>query len=107
MNGIPLFKSGNVNLSHSYIYCGRAFLTLLYVKGDSVAFLKRLETGSIDPSMVNKYIGTIFLFNKTVTFTVIKPLYSSTCHSDTLLSKNSRSSKLRVATFTNGSSLQN
>jgi hypothetical protein len=56
---------------------------------------------------MNKYIRTIFLLNKSIALATIKPLYDSISHSDTLLSKNSHSSKLQVAALTNGAFLQN
>jgi hypothetical protein len=57
--------------------------------------------------MMNKYIRAIFLLNEAIAFAAIKPFYNSISHSDTLLSKNSHSSKLQVAALTNGSFLQN
>jgi hypothetical protein len=49
--------------------------------------------------MMNKYIRTAFLSNEAKAFLVIKPLYCSIGHSDNLLSKDSNSFKLQVATF--------
>jgi len=34
-----------IYLSYGNIYCRRTFLTFLYVKGNSVAFIKRFEPG--------------------------------------------------------------
>jgi hypothetical protein len=54
-----------------------------------------------------KYIRTIFLLDETIALAAIKPFYDSIRHCDTLLSKNSHSSKLQVATLINGYFLQN
>jgi len=82
-------------------------LTLLYVKGNSITFVKSLKSGRIDSGMMNKHIRSIFLFNETVAFTAVKPFYNASSHSDTLLSKNSHGSKLQVATLANGFFLKN
>lgn len=74
-------------LNHCDICRGGAFLTLLYVKGDALSFIERLKAGSIDGGMMNKYVRTVFLLEKTKALTVIKPLYSSISHSDNLLSE--------------------
>jgi hypothetical protein len=57
--------------------------------------------------MMNKHIRTIFLLNEAIAFAAVKPFYNSISHSDALLSKNSHSSRLQVATLTNGTFLQN
>jgi len=49
--------------------------------------------------MVNKYVATVFLLNKTESFFIAEPFYDSVCHSDIFFSKNSHGSKLQVATF--------
>ena len=45
--GMP-FVLGIGKLDHSDIYSGRAFLALLDVKSDAVAFFERFKTGCID-----------------------------------------------------------
>jgi hypothetical protein len=82
-DGMPRFHLGYSELNYSDIYCSRAFFTLFYVKGNPIAFIKRLETGCIDSRMMNEYIRTVFLLDKTKTFSVIKPLHGSISHSDT------------------------
>jgi hypothetical protein len=73
-------------LDYRYIDCSGAFLTLLYVKANPVALSQRLEAVPIDSRMMNKYIRTVFLFNKTVALAVMEPLHDSVSHSDNLLS---------------------
>jgi len=85
---------------------GRPLGPLLYVKGNAVALIEGLETCRIDRRMMDKNIWPIFLLNKSKTFLVAEPLHSSIRHRDTLLSKNSHSSRLQVATLANGSFLQ-
>ena len=43
-----LFSTG-FQLGNRDVHGGGAFFPLLYVKGDPVAFIQRLETGAIDP----------------------------------------------------------
>jgi hypothetical protein len=80
------YSAQNSVLNCNNIYCGRAFFPLLYVKGTSGAFSKRLEAIPIDSRMMNEYIRTIFLLNEAIAFLVIKPLHDSISHSDNLLS---------------------
>jgi len=86
-------------LNDRYIHCGRAFFPFFDVKGHAVAFVQRLEAGSIDSRMMHEYIRAIFLFDETIAFFIAKPFYCSISHSDTLLSKNSHGPKLPGATF--------
>jgi hypothetical protein len=67
------------------MYCSRTFIALLYVKGNSVAFIERLEPGCFDSGMMNEYITTIVSLNEAIAFAVIKPLYDSIGHRDILL----------------------
>ena len=85
-------------LDYSNIYSSRTFLALLYVKGYPVTLEKGLKTGRIDSRMMNKYISSIFILNKTVAFFFVKPFYSSISHSDALLSKCNLGPQLQVAT---------
>jgi hypothetical protein len=82
---MPLFCLNVRELDHFYMYCSRAFIPVLYVKGNSVAFIERLETGCIDSRMMNEYIRTVFLLNEAIAFSVIKPFYRSIGHGDILL----------------------
>jgi len=61
-------------------------LALLDVKGHTVAFCKRFESGSIDTGVMNEYIRSIFLLDEAVAFFFVEPLYRSIGHNDTLLS---------------------
>jgi hypothetical protein len=58
---------------------------VLYVKGNSVAFIERLEPGCIDSRVMNEYIRTIVSLNEAIAFAVIKPLYDSIGHRGILL----------------------
>jgi hypothetical protein len=83
----PFFCLDYRNLDYSHFYCSRAFIPLLYVKGNSVAFIERLEPGCIDSRVMNEYISTIFLLNEAIAFAVVKPLNSSISHDNILLSQ--------------------
>jgi hypothetical protein len=82
----PVFQQAYTKLGYCDIYCGRAFFPLFYVKGNPVAFIKRLESDCIDYRMMNEYIRTIFLLNEAKAFLVAKPLHDSISHCDILLS---------------------
>ena len=56
--------------------------------------------------MVNEYIRPVFLLNEPEPLFVAKPLYSSICHNNILLSKKFQRRKLEGATLTNGLLLQ-
>ncbi len=45
----PFFFCDHRKLSDLYIDCSRALPPLLYVKGNPVAFIERLETDRLDP----------------------------------------------------------
>ena len=81
-----LFRNRNLNYSH--ICSGWTFLPLLYIKGNSVAFIEGFETVCIDCWMMNKHIRSVFLLNEFEPFSIVKPLNSSFRHWDTLLSRN-------------------
>jgi len=76
-----------MDLGHSDIYRSRTFGTLLNVKGNVVAVIKRFETGCIDSTVMDKYIRAIFLLDEAVAFAAI------------LLSNNSHSFKLPECHF--------
>jgi len=70
--GMPFIYHDTV-LYDRDIYCSKAFLPILYVKRDLITFSKRLESGCIDPRMMNKHIRTILLLNEAKAFAVVKP----------------------------------
>ncbi len=98
MECLLFFRNGRLN--YSYINCGRSFFAFFNVKGNAVVFIERFETGCIDAGMMNKYIRSIFLLDKSVPFTAVKPFYNSISHRDILLSNSSHSSILKDATLT-------
>ena len=51
-----------------------AFRALLDIERHLVALLQGFETGARDGGVVNENIGSVFAFNKTITFFLIKPL---------------------------------
>jgi hypothetical protein len=102
-NALYYFK--NRGLNDRYIYGSGTFLALLYIKGNPVAFIQRLETGCINSAMMHEHIRTIFLLDKAIALAAVKPFYNSISHSAFL--NNSHGSKLQVATLTYGSFPQN
>jgi hypothetical protein len=82
---MPLVNRCKVLLS-SDIYRSGTFIALLYIKGHPIAFAQAFKAGCVDTRMMDKHIRSVFLFDKTVTLTVIKPLYYTTCHDYILLS---------------------
>jgi hypothetical protein len=86
-------------LNYGDIHCRRAFGALLNGEGHTVAFNQAFKAGSINAGKVNENVGSIFLFDETKALFLIEPFNGSICHSDFfLLSKNSLSPKLQVAT---------
>ena len=83
--GMPFVYHDTV-LYNRDIYCSKAFLPILYVKRDLITLIKRLESGWIDPWMMNKHIRPILLLNEAKAFVVIKPLNHSISYSDIPLS---------------------
>jgi hypothetical protein len=79
------FKLEKAELDNGYIDSSRSFLTLLNIKGNTIAFLEAFKAGCIDGGMMNKHIFAVFLLNKAKTFGIIKPFDNSISHSDTLL----------------------
>jgi len=73
-------------LDYANVNRREAFFTLLYIEADTVSFIERFETRCVYSGMMNKYIGSVFLLNEAIAFLIIKPLYYSICHNDTLLS---------------------
>jgi len=95
-----------IRLNHSDICSGRAFLPLLYIKGNSIAFIEGFKTVCIDCRMMNKHIRSVFLLNESEPFMVAKPLNSSIGHDNILLSKYFQNLKLEDGTKKNELSLQ-
>ena len=52
-----------------------------------IAFIQRSESFSTDSGVMHEYIFSIFLFNKSKTFCVIKPFYNTFSHIGNLLYK--------------------
>jgi hypothetical protein len=75
----------NEALNHGYIGCGRTLGALFDVKGNPVTFIERFESGGVDCRMMNEYIRTVFLLDKTKPLAVIKPLHDTICHANILL----------------------
>ena len=79
-----LFPQNN-GISYNDICCSRAFFPVLYFKGNSGAFIERLEPGCIDSGVMNAYISTIFSLNEAIAFGIIKPRYDPIVYRDILL----------------------
>jgi hypothetical protein len=73
-------------LSYRDINGGGAFCALLNVEGHALALIQAFETASVDPRMVDEHIRPVFLSDEPVTFLVVKPFYSASCHNHILLS---------------------
>ncbi len=73
-------KRKNEALDHGHVRSGRSFGSLLDVKGNTVTFAERFESGGVDSRMMDEYIRPIFLLDKTKTLAVIKPLHNTVCH---------------------------
>jgi hypothetical protein len=96
---MPFSISHYNELDDSDICRSRAFTPLLYLKCNLVAFIERLEPFCIDCGEMNEYIRTIFLLDEAKAFSVIKPLYGSISHSDTLLYSIFHGSQLQAITI--------
>ncbi len=83
--GYVPFYGKAIELDNGYINRRRALLSLLHGKSHTIAFIQGTKTVGIDAGMMNKYIGAIFLLDKTVAFFVIEPFHSAVSHSDLLL----------------------
>jgi hypothetical protein len=73
------------SLNDCDVDCSGALFALLYFKGNSIAFSKRLKAGAANPSVMDKHVRAVFSLNETVAFALIKPLHDSIGHSDNLL----------------------
>jgi hypothetical protein len=86
-------------LNYGDINCSRTLGALLNCEGHTIAFYQAFKAGAINAGKVNENVRSIFLFDETKALFLIEPLNGSICHSDfILLSKNSLSPKLQVAT---------
>jgi hypothetical protein len=75
-----------LELNYNDIRGREAFLPLLNVEGNPVAFAQGFESLGIDRRMMNEHIRTVFLLDESEPFLVVKPFYSSIGHDDILLS---------------------
>jgi hypothetical protein len=76
----------NIILSYRDIHSTKAFLALLDIKGNPVAFFQGFESGCIDCGMMNKHILAALLLDESEPFLVAKPLDGSIGHNNILLS---------------------
>jgi hypothetical protein len=60
-------------------------VALFHLEGHLLAFCERLVTGHGDGRVVNEYVLTIFLLDKSIAFPGIKPLYNTVCQNVDLL----------------------
>ena len=60
----------------------RSLWTVFDVKRNPIAFIQRLEPRCVDPRVMNEHIRSVFLLDKAIAFTVVKPLYGTFCHDD-------------------------
>lgn len=67
-------------LKFSHVNRLRSFSSLLFIKSHSLAFAQRLETLTLDGSVMHKNVLSGISFNKTITFLIIEPLYSTFRH---------------------------
>jgi hypothetical protein len=67
------------------VFGHRPPVALFHLEGHLLAFCERLITGHVDRRVVNEYVLTIFLLDKTIAFPVIEPLYNAVCQNADLL----------------------
>ena len=60
-------------------------VALFHLEGHLLAFCERFVTRHVDRRVVNEYVLTIFLLDKSIAFPVIKPLYNTVCQNVDLL----------------------
>ena len=84
---MPVIKLYCYELKLTDVFGHRASITLFYVKAHTVTFSQGLESRHINGGVVNKYVLTVFLFNKAISLFFTKPLYCSFCQGANLLSK--------------------
>jgi hypothetical protein len=71
-----------LKLHYLYICSSRTFLPLFNIKADLVSLVQGFESFHLDRGMMDEYIRTILLLDKTKTLLIAEPLYSSISHSD-------------------------
>jgi hypothetical protein len=70
----PLFFTV-VYLADRHVFCCGAFFALNNIKSYSLAFGQSLETAGLNSAKVDENVPAITLFDKSKTFTFIKPFY--------------------------------
>jgi hypothetical protein len=63
------------NLYGLHVSCCRAFLTLLNVEADTLAFVERLKALALNGGVVNEQIATTILLDEPEAFALVKPFY--------------------------------
>ena len=53
------------------------FGALFRIEADAIAFFERVESSSMDSRAMDEHLGTVFLFNKSITFWFVERLYDS------------------------------
>ena len=83
-NNERLPSSGLVRwLNRFYVYRMRTLGPLFYVKRNLIAFVESPESFCVDARVMHENIRALFLLNKTITLTIVKPFHNTSCHSDT------------------------
>jgi len=105
--GIPRYsKNAPVTrcrkLNHRDVRSCRAFLTLLDVKRDLVAFAEGFKPAGVDRRVVNEHIRSIFLLDEAESLVIVKPFNSSISHVSILLSLKFQRRKLEDVNLANG-----
>ncbi len=60
-------------------------VALFHIKGHFLTFGEGLEPRHVYGGVVNKYVLTVFLLNKTISFLITEPLYDPFCQNADLL----------------------
>ena len=102
------FSKSLTRLQSGDVFGRRPSAALFNFEAHPLTFIQALETFHIDGRVVDEYIATIVLFNKTESLFVIKPLNNPFCHGDTPpLAQIFMVPDFRMPLLTNGSFLQN
>lgn len=67
-------------LELSYSYCLGTFGSSFFVEADAVTFRQALKALSLDGRVMNEEFFPVIPRDKSITFTVIEPLYSTFSH---------------------------
>jgi len=81
----PFFYKNDEVLDDDHIGCGRSFRTFFDFERNPITFVERPESSGVDGCMMYENIRAVFLFDKTKSLTVVKPLHNTICHSNFLL----------------------